>query len=146
MSDEYEPRAGTTAHKILEFLRKQPAGVAFTGHELEAKLKVKHASMSMRKAIAAGIVDYEKRGNAFVYSLVAPPQPDDGSLTIGSWSDGDTTVSGGTSNQDGSVTYTRTQLLQLIRFVTQPAIGTLISAELVPATVTPLLPTGGRQE
>lgn len=66
-----------------------------------------------------------------------PPQEPDGKLTIGSWSDGDVTVLGGDLTADGGVRFTREQLLQLIRFITSPAIGTLVHSELVP--VTPLL-------
>jgi hypothetical protein len=144
MSDGYVPRAGTTAHKIIEFLKKQPAGASFTGPEFEAKLKVKHASQQLRKALEADIVVAEKRGNAFAYSLPAPPQPTDGKLTIGSWSDGDVIVQGGTPNEDGSVTYTRDQVLQLIRFVTAPHVGMPVHSELAPVA-TPLL-TASSQE
>jgi hypothetical protein len=144
MSDGYVPRAGSTAHKIIEFLKKQPAGAGFTSAELEAKVKVKSASMAMRKPLDAGTVVVEKQGNAFVYSLPAPPQPTDGKLTIGSWSDGDVIVQGGTPNEDGSVTYTRSQILQLLQFVTAPHIGTPVHTELVPTT--PLLAGSGAQE
>lgn len=142
MDDGYTPRAGTTAHKIIEFLRKQPAGTAFTGQELEVKLKLKTASMALRKAVAAEVVVVEKSGNAYAYSLPAPPQPSDGKLTIGCFSDGDTVVSGGTPNEDGSVTYSREQLLQLIRFVSAPTIGIPVHAE--PVQDTPLLTAGAQ--
>jgi hypothetical protein len=99
--------------------------------------------MAMRKPVDAGIVVAEKRGNAFVFSLPAPPQPTDGKLTIGSWSDGDIVVQGGTPNEDGSVTYTREQLLQLVRFVMTPCIGVPIHAEI--SSATPLLPSGTQE-
>lgn len=124
MSDEYTPREGTVAHQIMEFLRKQAPGTTFTGKQLEEKLKVKFASISLAKAIEAGAVEAVKEGRGYSYSLPAPPQPTDGKLTIGIWSDGDITVSGGSSNEDGSTTYTREQLLQLIQFVSVPAVGT----------------------
>lgn len=73
MSDEYTPRAGTAAQKVIEFLQKQPAGASFTGPELEAKLKVKSLSIAMRKPVEHGLVQSEKRGNALVFSLAAPP-------------------------------------------------------------------------
>lgn len=73
MSDDYTPRDGTTAHKILEFLRKQDPGSTFTSQQLSAKVKVKNAGMALRKAVEAGIVDLEKSGNTYLYSLPAPP-------------------------------------------------------------------------
>lgn len=122
MSDGYKPRAGTTAATILEFFEKQPAGAEFTGHELEAKLKVKCAAMALRKAVEAGVVVTSKRSNAYVFSLVAPPQPSDGKLTIGNYSDGDVVVQGVQVNEDESVTFTRDQLQQLLQHVTTPHI------------------------
>lgn len=142
MSDGYAPRAGTTAHKILEFLKKQAAGTAFTAQELEAKLKVKHVSMAMRKPVEAELVAVEKHGNAYAYSMAAPPQPSDGKLTIGTWSDGDVVVQGGRLNEDDSVTYTRDQVLQLIRFVMKPHVGLPVETELAQAA--PLLPSGAQ--
>jgi hypothetical protein len=145
MSDDYTPRDGTTAHKILEFLRKQDPGSTFTSQQLSAKVKVKNAGMALRKAVEAGIVDLEKSGNTYLYSLPAPPQPADGRLLIGAFSDGDVSVAGGTPNQDGSVTYTRDQLVQLIRFVTQPAVGSIIEAQVVTPSATTLLPAPGAE-
>lgn len=146
MSDGYVPRAGTTAHKILEFLRKQGQGAQFTTQELAAKLKVKHVAAALRKAVEAEALAVEKQGNAYLYSLPAPPQPTDGKLQIGVFSDGDIVVSGGTPNEDGSVTYTREQLLQLIAFVTHPAIGTPVATELLPAARPMLTSPVGAQE
>jgi hypothetical protein len=143
MSDEYTPRDGTVAHTIVEFLRKQGPGVQFTGLQLETKLKVKHAATSLRKAVDAGLVDLEKQGRTCLYSHPAPPQPPDGKLHIAAFSDGDVSIAGGTSNEDGSTTYTRDQVVQLIRFVTQPTIGSIVEAQLLPSATTTLLPASG---
>lgn len=124
MSDGYTPRAGTTAEKIMEFLATQPADAAFTAQELEAKLKIKHAAMCLHKAIEAGTVTATKRGRVNLFSLAAPPQPSDGKLTIGNWSDGDVTVCGVQINEDDSVTFTRDQILQLLQHVTLPHVAT----------------------
>jgi hypothetical protein len=128
MRDGYTPREGTTAHTIIEWLRKQPAGTAMSGAELDEKLKVNFSSASLKPAIEAGVIDAVKQGRGYVFSLAAPPQPSDGKLTIGSWSDGDVTVEGGTPNEDGSVTYTRQQLQQLVLHVTTPHLASLAPA------------------
>lgn len=138
-TDEYTPRKGTVAHTILEFLRKQAPGAQFTGKQLQDKLKVKWATIGLRKAVEAGVIVVEKLGNEHAYSLPAPPQPPDGRLTIACWSDGDTMVVGGQSNEDGSVTFTREQLLQLVAFVSQPALVMPVPMPVAVPAATPLL-------
>jgi hypothetical protein len=138
MSDGYKPRRGSLAEKVIAHLQKKPKPLnteqineLFGAHRTGVRA-------NLSGAIAAGILEVAHEGNKLLFSLAQPAAAaaDDGALTIATWSDGDVSIAGGTANEDGSMTYSRAQLLQLIRFVMTPAIGMPVHSEVaVPALI-----------
>ncbi len=121
----YTPREGTIPAKVVAFLSTKPEGYAMSSSEISTQFECTSVSTVLRKAVEAGLLTTTKHGNAFTYSLADAPEPRDGTLQIGSWSDGDVTVIGGTPNGDNSITYTRAQIQQLLLHVTVPHIPAL---------------------
>lgn len=128
MNDGYTPRAGTIAQQVIEHLESGQAGSSMSAAEIanEFDCTVTSVSTALKQAVEAGALVTAKEGRHTYWSLPeqeTPAAPDDGRLQIASWNDGDVMVRGGGIGDDGSVTYTREQILQLFQHVTVPHIA-----------------------
>lgn len=123
MTPEYAPREGSIPHKVIEHLKRLEPEAMITSAEI-VELFNAGAGMStqLRKCVDAGLLVAQRSGRSMAYSLPPPTEPSDGKLVIASWSDGDVMVRGGQAGDDGSVVYTREQMDQLVKHVTQPHI------------------------
>lgn len=122
MSTVYTPRQGSLAHHVIEYLASY--GGTLSSPEIAEKFECNSTSVatSLRKAVDADLLHFEKHGNTHVYSVPGSPEPAlaEGPLQIASYSDGDVSVAGGAATQDGGVMYTKAQIEQLVRHVTTP--------------------------
>lgn len=122
MSDAaYTPREGTIPAKVIEHLQAQPEGTVITTAEITELFGTSTGvTTNMHKAVEAGLVLAQKVGRNTGYSLPpAPPEPG-GPLVITAWTDGDVVVTGAQVSDDGTIVFTRSQIEQLVRQVTQP--------------------------
>lgn len=129
MTRPYKPHAGSTARKVIDHLTKH--GGEITRDQVAKKFGVEkpaHITSLLRNAIKHGLLKTARTGNGATVFTMPPPSGSEAPaknapLLIGVWSDGDVSVRGGTENEDGSVTYTRAQVQQLLAHVTQPHTG-----------------------
>jgi len=125
MSD-YAPREGSLGERLLQHLQNHP-GRIFTPTELAEACDMSKGNISRQASplVAAGLVESIGAGRATAYRLAeaAVATEPGGALLIAAYSDGDVSVQGGQRNEDGSTTYTRGQMQQLLQFVTRAPVA-----------------------
>jgi hypothetical protein len=124
VSGDYTPRDGTAAARIIAYLRDHPTQ-AYRSADLAEACDVPLTSFGsgVKPLVDAGMVAREGKGVATTYSLgepTEPPPPGDGKLLIALYDDGDVSIVGGTPLENGGVMYTRGQMEQLLRQLTEP--------------------------
>lgn len=121
MSGAYVPRPGSVPEKVIQYLTEH-GGTLCSAEVMEKFGGNKSTSTLLRKAVDAGLLEVEKNGRKWFYSLPGEPTAPDGRLKIGLYDDGDVSVCGGTPI-DGGMLYTRAHIEQLLRQVTAPHIA-----------------------
>lgn len=120
MTHAYQPRAGSAGALVLAHLQEH--GGSLTSEQIAALIDKETGSIStlLKTAVREGVLVVEGVRGSLTYSLPEPVPPADGPLRISTWDDGDVVVAGGVINEDGSVTYTREQMAQLVKRMTTP--------------------------
>ncbi len=134
----YQPRPGSVLTKVLDYLAANPQAT-LTKEDIAAAYGCASVSVAalLRPAIKAGLITVRREGLASIYGLgagtapTAEPEPA-GPLQIATWNDGDVLVKGHIENVDGTITFSRAQIQQLITHVTTPHIA-LPAARVQPA-------------
>lgn len=134
MKPDYTPPKGSTAEKVIAHLTEH--GGTLDTNQVAELFDVQRVSVS---ALLRPSLNTEPPllamvrgggGRPSVYSLPEPAEErdPDAPLDILCYTDGDTVVRGMQVNEDDSVTFSRKQLEQLVRQVTQPHIGVVRDA------------------
>lgn len=138
MARDYTPPKGSTAEKVIAHLTAH--GGTLDTNDVADRFGVKRVSVSalLRPAVNAEppllAMVRGGGGRPSVYSLPEPAEEHDpeAELDIVCYADGDTVVAGMQVNENESVTFSRKQLQQLVRQVTEPHIT------LPPTAATPV--------